>query len=52
MKYRVRALNPDVALNKGDYAEIVDVQEGCLVVKKKRAEAEPPSEDDFIQLDE
>ena len=51
MKFRVRAVGEEVALRKGDDVEIVDVREGCLYVKKKRAETGPPSED-FIQLEE
>ena len=45
------AVGEEVALHKGDDVEIVDVREGCLYVKKKRAENGSPSED-FIQLEE
>lgn len=38
LKYPVRAVADDVVLNKGDYVEIIDVENGRLFVKKKRDE--------------
>ncbi len=37
LKYPVRAVSDDVALEKGDYVEIIDVENGRLFVKKKRS---------------
>ncbi|GAB4512705.1 MAG: hypothetical protein OHK0046_12640 [Anaerolineae bacterium] len=36
IKYPVQATSDDIALKKGDYVEVVNVQNGRLFVKKKR----------------
>ena len=36
IKYAAKAVNDDVELKKGDYAEIIDVHDGRIFVKKKR----------------
>ena len=38
IKYPVKAVSDEVALKKGDYVEVMDVQNGRLFVKKKRGE--------------
>lgn len=40
IKYAVRAANDEIALKKGDYVEIVNVENGRIYVKKKRTGAE------------
>lgn len=36
IKYATKAVNDDVELKKGDYVEVVDIQQGRIYVKKKR----------------
>lgn len=38
IKYPVKAVSDEVELKKGDYVEVMDIQQGRLYVKKKRHE--------------